>query len=206
MGDCDICSGDKYMSFTCSECGGEFCTQHRLPEEHNCSALRTKSRDEWFKEELSVRKNRQSESTRRTEDRQRDTVNGNSDKKLSCTRCNKDTSRVCPDCGDPYCADHQNPVGHNCSSIDKEEDYCDVNDCDEDTITSCHDCGNNYCYLHYPSKKHDCGTSTKKQTTVDQATVSNANRSVSVSWVENQHAFVLLITALIFLSLLLVAL
>lgn len=37
MGDCDVCSGDDKLSFTCNECGGTYCSDHRLPEAHNCS-------------------------------------------------------------------------------------------------------------------------------------------------------------------------
>ena len=43
MGDCDLvgCEGDDKISYTCNECGLTFCSEHRLPESHNCSALRT---------------------------------------------------------------------------------------------------------------------------------------------------------------------
>ena len=42
MGDCDLvgCEGDDKISYTCNECGLTFCSDHRLPESHNCSALR----------------------------------------------------------------------------------------------------------------------------------------------------------------------
>lgn len=43
MAECDItgCDGDSNLRYTCNECNGTFCTDHRLPESHNCSALRT---------------------------------------------------------------------------------------------------------------------------------------------------------------------
>ena len=42
MGECDVvgCEGDDKISYTCNECGLTFCSEHRLPESHNCSALR----------------------------------------------------------------------------------------------------------------------------------------------------------------------
>lgn len=43
MGECDCCSGDNGISFTCNECGGTFCSRHRLPEDHNCTGLKANS-------------------------------------------------------------------------------------------------------------------------------------------------------------------
>lgn len=42
MADCDLedCEGDALLSYTCNECGGSYCTDHRLPEEHDCAELR----------------------------------------------------------------------------------------------------------------------------------------------------------------------
>lgn len=42
MGECNVvgCEGDDNLSYTCNECGLTFCSKHRLPENHNCSALR----------------------------------------------------------------------------------------------------------------------------------------------------------------------
>ena len=36
MGKCAYCSDDVLLPFTCNFCGGQFCTQHRLPENHVC--------------------------------------------------------------------------------------------------------------------------------------------------------------------------
>lgn len=43
MGNCSIvgCDGDDNLSFTCNECGLEFCSEHRLPENHSCAGLRS---------------------------------------------------------------------------------------------------------------------------------------------------------------------
>lgn len=48
MADCNIegCDGDHLLSYTCNECEDTFCTEHRLPEDHNCRELRMSSFDE----------------------------------------------------------------------------------------------------------------------------------------------------------------
>lgn len=47
MGDCSLsyCEGDDLASFRCNECGNVYCSTHRLPENHQCSALLTKESD-----------------------------------------------------------------------------------------------------------------------------------------------------------------
>jgi Zn-dependent protease len=36
---CQTCGQDVVMPFHCPYCGGQFCSQHRLPENHNCPRL-----------------------------------------------------------------------------------------------------------------------------------------------------------------------
>jgi Zn-dependent protease len=36
---CQICGQDSLMPFTCPYCGGQFCSQHRLPESHSCPRI-----------------------------------------------------------------------------------------------------------------------------------------------------------------------
>jgi Zn-dependent protease len=36
---CQICGQDTLMPFTCPYCGGQFCSQHRLPENHSCQRI-----------------------------------------------------------------------------------------------------------------------------------------------------------------------
>ncbi len=36
---CQICGAETMMPFRCPFCGGQFCSQHRLPENHNCPAI-----------------------------------------------------------------------------------------------------------------------------------------------------------------------
>ena len=39
MTKCDICGKDELLPFICSYCGKTLCSEHRLPENHNCLAL-----------------------------------------------------------------------------------------------------------------------------------------------------------------------
>ncbi|ELZ91839.1 rhomboid family protein/GlpG-like protein [Haloferax mucosum ATCC BAA-1512] len=39
MAICDVCGKDESLPYRCSRCGGTFCSEHRLPENHNCSGL-----------------------------------------------------------------------------------------------------------------------------------------------------------------------
>lgn len=41
MGECDFpdCPGDSSFKNSCSYCGFSYCSNHRLPEKHNCSTL-----------------------------------------------------------------------------------------------------------------------------------------------------------------------
>lgn len=48
MGECVICSGDDGFSYTCSYCAQSFCSDHRLPENHQCGFLEETSSAEWF--------------------------------------------------------------------------------------------------------------------------------------------------------------
>jgi Zn-dependent protease len=44
MVQCDQCGKDEYMPFRCKYCGGYFCSEHRLPEMHNCEGSYQQSR------------------------------------------------------------------------------------------------------------------------------------------------------------------
>lgn len=37
---CDFCGKEVYLPFVCKYCGGKFCVEHRLPENHNCPSLK----------------------------------------------------------------------------------------------------------------------------------------------------------------------
>ena len=36
---CQVCSQENLMPFRCPYCGGQFCSAHRLPENHNCPRI-----------------------------------------------------------------------------------------------------------------------------------------------------------------------
>ena len=42
---CDKCSKNEEMPFRCNYCGGYFCTEHRLPEFHDCPGLYNETRN-----------------------------------------------------------------------------------------------------------------------------------------------------------------
>ena len=40
MATCDVCGAQVSMPYNCRHCGATHCSEHRLPENHNCSGLR----------------------------------------------------------------------------------------------------------------------------------------------------------------------
>ena len=40
MAKCDACGSDENMPYNCQHCGGTYCGDHRLPENHDCPSLR----------------------------------------------------------------------------------------------------------------------------------------------------------------------
>ena len=39
MAKCDVCGKNESMPYNCRHCGGTYCSEHRLPENHDCSGL-----------------------------------------------------------------------------------------------------------------------------------------------------------------------
>ena len=39
MANCDVCGKHVNMPYNCRHCGGTYCSEHRLPENHNCPSL-----------------------------------------------------------------------------------------------------------------------------------------------------------------------
>lgn len=70
MTECDIpgCDGDSAMPFNCNECGGTYCSDHRLPEKHLCSQLRSsnKNLDDIFATGLQDKPGKKRGLTKRT--------------------------------------------------------------------------------------------------------------------------------------------
>ncbi|MFZ1039454.1 MAG: AN1-type zinc finger protein, partial [Candidatus Bathyarchaeia archaeon] len=36
---CDKCQKEVFLPFRCPYCGGSFCSEHRLPENHDCPQM-----------------------------------------------------------------------------------------------------------------------------------------------------------------------
>lgn len=73
MAECSKC-GKKEMTFKCRYCGEKFCSEHRLPENHDCEDLdsaksRSGSSDKWFEE-----KDTSTRTERKPEPRQKPSV------------------------------------------------------------------------------------------------------------------------------------
>lgn len=70
MAACAKCGKDS-MSFTCSYCGKSFCSDHRLPENHDCDKLeeelerKQEEDDKWFEEKKTKKKKREKRQRRR---------------------------------------------------------------------------------------------------------------------------------------------
>jgi len=53
---CSYCGASESLPFTCKFCGGKFCAEHRLPENHDCQGLavyketRGKEPEKWIYE------------------------------------------------------------------------------------------------------------------------------------------------------------
>ncbi len=48
---CDVCGKDELLPYRCKYCGGVYCVEHRLPEEHDCDGI-----DEYWNVPVNVKK------------------------------------------------------------------------------------------------------------------------------------------------------
>lgn len=132
MGECEICERDDSISFTCNECGGTYCSTHRLPEAHNCSELRvTDFSGPWFDHSNTEPVDRGTDAPDALSDDEIDEnrtgtadAEPGSDESESprCLECGKITLHECEKCGTPYCKEHKSPRVHNCALLDVAED------------------------------------------------------------------------------------
>lgn len=53
------------MSFTCRYCGEKYCSEHRLPEKHDCKGLESGKKEKWFDDKFSEKKEKSSENSRK---------------------------------------------------------------------------------------------------------------------------------------------
>jgi len=62
--ECDYCGARENMPFSCKFCGNKFCSEHRLPENHQCEGLvrfkeeRPRQLDKWIYEPFRAEKKR----------------------------------------------------------------------------------------------------------------------------------------------------
>lgn len=139
--DCDHCGRDLAgLPYTCKRCQQRFCTEHRLPEVHNCiqfkleKAERELKREEgnvepWFKDEFRL-SNVEDQDERSSSDRIPDDPITTENKYRAahaseeCTKCGtalfEYEAAGCPHCGELYCGDHLAKHRRNCDYRDAE--------------------------------------------------------------------------------------
>jgi len=139
--DCDLCGRDlSGLPYTCKRCDQKFCTEHRLPEEHDCVALKIEKAgrelkrqegnvDPWFKDEFrlsNIDDHDETQSPSRTPDDQITT-----DDRYRATNASEECSECgtslfeheaagCPHCGEIYCGDHLGGHRRQCDERDTE--------------------------------------------------------------------------------------
>lgn len=112
--DCDHCGREpEGIAYTCSQCGEQFCEDHRLPEAHRCPALSAEkarqledSSEPWFKDEFRLSNVKQ----QRSPSRERRRGESKPEVAATCETCGKGLLEHeiagCPYCGEPYCGEH----------------------------------------------------------------------------------------------------
>ncbi len=119
MGFCVFCLKIEELPFTCKFCGGDYCKDHHLPENHNCLGLEKWKKDrqkrgiydpiyEPFKDSPATGIQIEYPETHAV-------------KKLGvkCYLCNKKfkqkkPGQYCVYCKETFCASHSSPSDHNC--------------------------------------------------------------------------------------------
>lgn len=137
MPPCQICGDNSGLGYTCNECGGKYCSDHRLPEAHRCDALSTTFTKPFESDAPSTTglsdhaerhervRDKQVEKTDSREDvtgreasknRKRDREQPPEEDRYQCPGCQDHfyLRRACSNCGDRYCTDCRPPAAHNC--------------------------------------------------------------------------------------------
>jgi uncharacterized protein YkwD len=52
MAECEVCGSTLRMEYTCERCDGTYCSEHRLPETHDCPPVPTGGSERWFSEKF----------------------------------------------------------------------------------------------------------------------------------------------------------
>jgi len=141
--ECDLC-GEQMdrLEYNCRRCGNTYCTEHRLPESHDCIGLKVEKAERelkrqenegvpWFKDDFRLSNVEEQEQGRTgSTGRQPDGPITSEDKYRAsntseeCSTCGtglfKHEAAGCPHCGEIYCGDHLSEHRRNCSERDPE--------------------------------------------------------------------------------------
>lgn len=127
--DCGYCGRDLAgLPYRCKRCDGQFCTEHRLPESHDCielkvakaeRALKRESGEDagpWFKDEFRLSNVSGTESQHSSH-----TSSNNANQEIAgeCVSCGEELLdheiAGCPHCGEIYCGKHVGAHRSRCS-------------------------------------------------------------------------------------------
>lgn len=122
---CAECGKEEYLLFACHHCGAQFCSDHRLPESHNCAGFRhtlKKHEQAWKHGKASVKY--KSEYDGAWEDNVREINHAEEPRPKytevtnPCPNCGnqvKNHNLQCSVCGREFCSKHcANPKNHGC--------------------------------------------------------------------------------------------
>lgn len=137
--DCDLCGrGLSGLPYTCNRCGQNFCTKHRLPEEHDCvhlkieKAERELKREEgqvepWFKDGFRLSNVEDPSEKQPSEPPSHDPITTDDKYRAEspteeCSKCDtalfEHEAAGCPHCGEIYCGDHLTEHRPSCDERD----------------------------------------------------------------------------------------
>ena len=150
---CDYCGSDfkdSLMPFKCRRCGGSFCNDHRLPENHECVGLENVNKVPLNETKVSFK-----------------------DIFGECKKCGEKVYLPfeCKYCGYKYCGKHRLPENHGCvglKNVNKvpsketkelfKDFYGECKKCGEKVYLpfECKYCGYKYCGKHHLPENHGC--------------------------------------------------
>jgi len=139
--DCDQCGREiDNLPYTCTGCEEQFCVEHRLPEAHDCVALKAEQAGQenkreqredgpWFKDGFRLSSvddqgagqssDKTADDSTNTKDRYR-SANANEE----CSECGtplfEHEAAGCPHCGEIYCGEHLTAHRKTCDERDSE--------------------------------------------------------------------------------------
>ena len=140
---CTCCAEpfESIISYKCKFCGETFCTEHRLPEKHECKGLeehKKKARKDGNISYMESKKHKKFYSGERNKAESntylitceycgkgfetKDAYNKHAEEEHgfgTCSECGtllkEKTPFTCSECGEAFCEEHKSPEDHNCS-------------------------------------------------------------------------------------------